>query len=142
MTARLLRVTSPTSSGQVTLSSRIGGSGPTSTLVAHLSRGQVALWVRSVVVSSCVPGEGALPVPPPLQVELVAPLGNRKLVNGATGQPVPQFMPGCCCSRGCSRPGTAVAGLLAADRDQDRPLQRPSPGAKMGSSTRSAWIRR
>ena len=39
--------------------------------------------MRNVGVSSCVPGEGALPVPPPLQVELVAPLGSRKLVNGA-----------------------------------------------------------
>ena len=59
--------------------------------MAHQTRGQVTLWVRNVGVSSCVPGEGALPVPPPLQVELVAPLGSRKLVNGATGQPVPQF---------------------------------------------------
>jgi hypothetical protein len=67
------------------------GCGTTSALAVHQSRGQVAFWVRSVVVSSCVPGERALPVPPPLQVELVAPLGNRKLADRATGQPVPQF---------------------------------------------------
>jgi hypothetical protein len=38
-----------------------------------------------------MPGEGALAVPPPLQVRLAAPLGKRKLVNGATGERVPQF---------------------------------------------------
>jgi hypothetical protein len=67
------------------------GCGTISTLVAGQRLAHVALWVRDVVVSSCMPGEGALPVPPPLQVRLAAPLGKRKLVSGATGQPVQQF---------------------------------------------------
>jgi hypothetical protein len=65
--------------------------GTTSRLVARQSPSQVALWVRDVVVRSCAPGEGAMAVPPPLQVRLTAPLGKRTLVNGATGQPVPRF---------------------------------------------------
>jgi hypothetical protein len=68
-----------------------GGCGTTSTLVATQSRAQVALRVREVVVSSCLPGEGALAVPPPLQVRLAAPVGKRQLVNGVTGRPIPQF---------------------------------------------------
>jgi hypothetical protein len=38
-----------------------------------------------------MPGEGATQVPPALQVRLAAALGKRALVDGATGQPIPQF---------------------------------------------------
>lgn len=75
----------------LTVAGYASGCGTTSTLVARQSLAEVALRVRNVVVRSCMPGEGALQVPPPLQVRLAAPLGKRKLVNRATGQPVPQF---------------------------------------------------
>jgi hypothetical protein len=75
----------------LTVAGYASGCGTTSALVARQSVAQVALWARDVVVSSCRPGEGALAAPPPLQIRLAAPLGKRKLVNGATGQPVPQF---------------------------------------------------
>jgi hypothetical protein len=67
------------------------GCGITATLVARQSPTQVALRARDVVTSSCFPGEGAMPRPPPLEVRLDTALGRRKLLNGCTGRPVPQF---------------------------------------------------
>jgi hypothetical protein len=63
--------------------------GTESTLVASESPTEVALSVRLTVVSTvevyCERGS------PPLTVRLAAPLGSRKLVDAATGQPLPQF---------------------------------------------------
>jgi hypothetical protein len=75
----------------LTVAGYASGCGTIATLVARQSLAEVALRVRDVVVRSCMPGEGALAVPPPLQIRLAAPFGKRKLINGATGQPVPQF---------------------------------------------------
>jgi hypothetical protein len=75
----------------LTVAGYASGCGITSTLVATQSMAHVALRVRDVAVRSCMPGEGALAVPPPLQVRLATPLGMRKLINGANGQPVRRF---------------------------------------------------
>jgi hypothetical protein len=64
--------------------------GGAATLVARQGVTQVALWVRDVAMDDA-PGACSLAMSPPPQVRLAAPLGTRKLVNGATGEPIPRF---------------------------------------------------
>jgi hypothetical protein len=62
----------------------------TSTLIARQSAARVALRVRDDAVP-CPPGAAAWAMSAPLSVRLAAPLGKRKLVNAATGQPIARF---------------------------------------------------
>jgi hypothetical protein len=66
-----------------------GQCGTVPTLVAQQGTDEVALWVREDVPGSVTIGcdRGSLP----LRVRLAAPLGNRKLVDGATGRRLAQF---------------------------------------------------
>lgn len=96
----------------LTVAGYASGCGTASTLVARQSLAQVALWVRDVVVSSCMPGAGAQAVPPPLQVRLAAPLGKRKLADGATGHPVPQFSARLLLRPGVLPPGYRLRGVV------------------------------
>jgi hypothetical protein len=75
----------------LTIDGYYAGCGTASTLVARQSPARVALWVRDVVVRPVAPGACAQGAPPPRQVRLAAPLGKRKLVDGASGQPILQF---------------------------------------------------
>ncbi len=75
----------------LTVAGYYAGCGTDSTLVARQSPARVALRVRDVVVRSVAPGACAQGIPPPRQVRLAAPLGKRKLVDGTSGRPIPQF---------------------------------------------------
>jgi hypothetical protein len=71
----------------LTLPEDYGQCGTVPVLVAQESPTEVALWVREDGSATLGCDRGSLP----LRVRLAAPLGKRKLVDGATGQRLAQF---------------------------------------------------